>query len=334
MLLGVHGINNLENFIEKFAAYGDLARINVHSYVEYHKQKYPLVSLHYGNPKGPTLLLTGGVHGLERIGAQLTLSLLNSFHQRLAWDETLQGLLEKIQVVFVPLVNPYGYFEVVRGNGNGVDLMRNAPIEADEKVNFLLGGHRFSRHLYWYRGQELQAETRFAIDTVEQIFQQSDCLISIDAHSGFGFKDRLWFPFANSRKEFSQLNELYLFFELFQQTHPYNIYKVEPQSHNYLTHGDIWDYCFTNLRRSHQIYLPLTLEMGSWIWVKKNPLQLFSKAGLFNPIKEHRLNRTLRRHRPLFDFLLHSLASNQTWTHPSFAQTFLVNERARMKYYG
>ena len=25
-------------------------------------------------------------------------------------------------------------------------------------------------------------------------------------------------------------------------------------------------------------FLPLTLEMGSWIWVKKNPRQLFSRS--------------------------------------------------------
>lgn len=327
-------MKTLEDFIAKYQSYQDLATVRVHSHVQYGEQSFPLVSLHYGNPEAPTLLFVGGIHGLERIGAQLSLSLLNSFHQRLTWDKPLKDMLQHVQVVFIPLANPYGYFEVIRGNGNGVDLMRNSPVEADEKVNFLLGGHRLSNKIHWYRGNEVQPETQFITDTVQDILKKSNCLISIDAHSGFGFRDQLWFPFAGSRKEFPLLNELYLFFELFRQSHPYHIYKIEPQSKNYLTHGDIWDHCFLNIRQPHQIFLPLTLEMGSWIWVKKNPLQLFSKTGLFNPIKEHRLNRTLRRHRPFFDFVLHSLASSHVWTSRSVAQSFLTNERARMKYYG
>lgn len=327
-------MKTLEEFIAKFSHYEGLGRTHVHSHVQYNSHTYPLVSVRYGNPTAPTLLFVGGVHGLERIGAQLCLSLLNSFHERLAWDQVLQDMLAKIQVVFIPLANPYGYFEVIRGNGNGVDLMRNAPVEAEEKVNFLLGGHRLSNRIHWYRGQEVQAETHFLTDTVRDILSKTDHLISVDAHSGFGFKDQIWFPFAGSRKEFPLVNEMYQFFELFQKTHPYHIYRIEPQSKNYLTHGDIWDHCFLNVRRPGQIFLPLTLEMGSWIWVKKNPFQLFSKTGLFNPIKEHRLNRTLRRHRPFFDFILHSLASPQSWTQPETTQTFLISERARLKYYG
>ena len=129
-------------------------------------------------------------------------------------------------------------------------------------------------------------------------------------------------------------NEMFLFFQLFEKTNPHHIYKIEPQSKNYMTHGDIWDYCFLNFKKSDQIYIPLTLEMGSWIWVKKNPLQIFSKIGLFNPIKEHRLSRTFRRHRPFFDFILHSLFSCQAWTNKELTQTELNTESAKQRYYG
>ena len=324
---------SLEDFIQNYSSYQNSADVRVHSEVNYRGKRHPLVSIHFGNPKAPTLLFTGGVHGLERIGAQLTLSLLNSFHQRLSWDSVLKNMLQQVQVVFIPLVNPYGYFEIIRGNGNGVDLMRNADIRADEKIHPLLGGHLFTNKIHWYRGTEVQQETQFVVDVVKGILQNSNCLISVDAHSGFGFSDQIWFPYANSRKTFPQINEMYLLFELFRKTHPYHVYKIEPQSKNYLTHGDIWDYCFLNVRQPRQIYLPLTLEMGSWIWVKKNPLQIFSKTGLFNPIKEHRLNRTLRRHRPLFDFILHSLISHTVWTAPELTQSFMTSQRARMKYY-
>jgi hypothetical protein len=326
-------VYNLETFINSYSTYKDFAEVKVHSDVFYKNKTYPLASIHYGNPDGPTLLVAGGVHGLERIGAQLSLSLLDSFHQRLAWDETLQEMLKKIQIVFMPLINPVGYFESTRSNANGVDLMRNAPIEASDATNFLLGGHHYSNKLPWFRGHELQIETKFVIDTVQEILTRSNTLISLDMHSGFGFKDQLWFPFANSKKTFPQISEMYLFFELFEKTHPYHIYKIEPQSKNYLTHGDIWDYCYLNLKKENQVYLPLTLEMGSWIWVKKNPWQLFSKTGLYNPIKTHRINRTLRRHRPLFDFMLHSLASNHVWTNQELSKSEIVKSKALEQFY-
>ncbi len=58
----------------------------------------------------------------------------------------------------------------------------------------------------------------------------------------------------------------------------------------------------------------MTLEMGSWAWVRKNPRQLGSRLGIFNPIKRHRLERTLRRHLPLLDLLFHAVASADAWT--------------------
>jgi hypothetical protein len=43
--------------------------------------------------------------------------------------------------------------------------------------------------------------------------------------------------------------------------------------------------------------------MGSWLWVKKNPRQLFSRHGIFNPLIEHRRQRVLRRHLAWLDFM-------------------------------
>ena len=326
-------VSKLEHFVDNYKSYGSHSDVQNHGTVTNNENEYPLVSLHYGNPTGPTLIIFGGVHGLERIGAQLSLSLLNSFQQRLEWDQLLHEMLKKIQVVFIPLVNPVGYFETTRCNANGVDLMRNAPLEAKEKVPFFLGGQLYSNKLPWYRGLSVQKETQFVFDVVQAVLQKSNCVISLDVHSGFGFKDQLWFPHANSRVPFANLNEMFMFFELFEKSNPHHIYKIEPQSKVYLTHGDLWDYCYLNFKRTDQVYIPLTLEMGSWIWVKKNPLQLFSKAGLFNPIKQHRLNRTYRRHRPLFDFILHSLYSNQTWANPQLSRTELITELAMKKYY-
>ncbi len=325
---------SLEDFLNNFEIYSEYGRVKKYGEVSYNTKTYPLITISFGNPNAPTLFLNGGIHGLERIGAQLTLSLLHSFHERLSWDSALKNMLSDVQVVFLPLANPVGYFETTRSNGSGVDLMRNADIEAEDRVPFLLGGHKKTNKIPWYRGQKVETETQFVIDVVKDIFSKSNTLISVDMHSGFGFRDQLWFPFANSKKTFSSISELYLLFQLFRKSFPHHVYKVEPQSKNYITHGDIWDYCYYNIKKIDQVYIPLTLEMGSWIWVKKNPWQIFSKTGLFNPIKTHRIHRTLRRHRPLFDFLLHALISNQFWTLIDEKNKLDIEQKAIQKYYG
>ena len=59
--------------------------------------------------------------------------------------------------------------------------------------------------------------------------------------------------------------------------------------------------------------LPLTLEMGSWLWVKKNPRQLFTRHGIFNPLIEHRLQRVLREHMALLEFATRAAGSYTRW---------------------
>ncbi len=324
---------SLENFVQNYSQYSDLTSSVRTETITFNQQSYPLISLRFGQADKPTLLICGGIHGLERIGAQLAVSLLNSFYERLTWDQVLKNLLNHVQVVFIPLANPIGYFNTTRSNGAGVDLMRNAPIEAEDPTPFLLGGHRKSANWPWYRGNELQTESQFVLSEVQNILKQSKVLISLDLHSGFGFQDQIWFPYAYSKKKFPQISHLYLLFQLFEKSFPHHIYKIEPQSKNYLTHGDLWDYSFLNYKSDEQVYLPLTLEMGSWIWVKKNPLQLFNKTGLFNPIKQHRMNRTFRRHRPLFDFLLHALASHETWSQSSQLNSEVIQQKAYELYY-
>lgn len=287
--------------------------------VKYANHTYPINSFTIGseNPEHPTLFVTGGIHGLERIGAQLAWSLLKTTLDRLIWNKLLQDLLKNIRIVFIPLVNPVGHFHFKRCNGNDVDLMRNSPVRAIDKTPFLLGGQFYSKKIPWYQGnlQKLEIENQIIYDKFFQTCEKSKCVISIDFHSGFGMKDRIWFPFSYRKKPFDNLAEITALSNLFEDTHPYHIYEIEPQSKGYLLNGDLWDYLFLELKKINPtgIYIPLTLEMGSWMWVKKNPSQLFSKHGLFNPTKEHRLKRTYRRHHLLFNFLLEALYSHTTW---------------------
>ncbi|WP_461421867.1 DUF2817 domain-containing protein [Ketobacter sp.] len=296
------------------------AKVHTLAAVETGKDCLPLYCFELGNPDPatPTVIFSGGVHGVERIGTQVILAYMNTLFNRLDWDESLDSLLQRVRILFVPLINPVGMLKRRRSNINGVDLMRNAPIDATGKVPLFLGGHRISRHLPWYRGKRDEPpESEFcAIQRlVESVVAEAQFTISLDCHSGFGHRDQVWFPYAYTPDPFDDIGEMFALRMLFRRTHPsYSFYLIEPQSRNYTTHGDMWDYLYRNtLARRKGVYLPLTLEMGSWLWVKKNPLQLFNALGVFNPVLPHRHERVLRRHQCLMEFLLRASANFSNW---------------------
>lgn len=302
-------------------------------------RQFPVYSLAIGNPDPavPALGFFGGIHGLERIGSQIILSFLESLLARLRWDHTLHQQLESLRLVFMPLVNPGGMWQATRCNPQGVDLMRNAPLSAVEKVPFMLGGQRYSRHLPWYRGAAgapMQAESRAVCQLVERELLPRQFSMALDCHSGFGLRDRIWFPHAHTRVPIAHLAEVGALEELFSESYPNHNYVFEPQSRQYRTHGDLWDYLYLNGTADNaRVFLPLTLEMGSWLWVKKNPRQLFNRVAIFNPTATHRLQRVLRRHLVWFDFLMRATASHVRWAPQGHARKE-QQHRALARWYG
>lgn len=304
----------IENLKDKIQ---DFAKIEIIGESQEDNLRLPIHKITFGNPdpSAPVLGLVGGVHGLERIGSQVCIALLHSLSQLYLWDDSIKKSLEKIRVFFIPVVNPIGILKKRRSNPRGIDIMRNAPIEADDKVPMFLGGQRISNLLPWYRGFNLEPETKALIDAVQGEIAQSKVSIVVDFHSGFGFQDQIWFPYAKSRNPIQDIPYVHALTNLLNLTYPNHFYKVGPQA--YLTHGDVWDYLYDwNIKRTEPagLFLPLCLEMGSWMWVKKNPMQIFSAEGPYNPVKTHRYKRALRRHNTFFEFLIRSLYSTQSWS--------------------
>lgn len=300
---------------------GPALRSEVLCEVDLRGERLPLLCLELGSrsPDAAAVGFFGGVHGVERIGTQVLIAWLESLIERLQWDDSLHALLERVRLLFVPLINPGGMLSRTRCNPAGVDLMRNAPVDADHRVHWLLGGHRISPHLPWYRGaagEPMQPEAQAVCDVVEQRLLPHAFSLSLDCHSGFGIKDRIWFPYALSHQPIECLPELYALRTMFRASHPYHsIYRIEPQADQYTTHGDLWDYLYDRSRIDHApgSYLPLTLEMGSWLWIKKSPAQLFSMLGMFNPLAPHRHQRILRTHISFFEFLVRAASAHRRW---------------------
>ncbi len=285
-------------------------------------KEFPIQSFVLGpeDKSCPTLALIGGVHGLERVGTHLILSYLEGLFEQWKWDQELALRFKDTRLVIIPMLNPGGMYLGTRSNPNGVDLMRNAPIEAKLKPAWLIGGHRWSKRLPYYRGvqgSEMEVESQALVQFVrDEVFPSNTSLV-LDVHSGFGSTDRLWFPYAKTTDPFPRLEEVNALHEMLNRSYPNHVYQVEAQSLNYTTHGDLWDYLFDEhaekFKNSGATFIPWTLEMGSWMWIKKNPTQLFSALGPFNPIKEHRIRRTMRRHLPLIDFFIRAVKSNKAW---------------------
>lgn len=280
---------------------------------------YPVEAFVSGSPdpSAPVLGIIGGIHGLERIGTRVAISFLHYLSARMDWDPSLRFQLERMRIFFVPLVNPAGMAAFTRCNGNGVDLMRNAPVDAD-RTTFLVGGHRISKRLPWYRGnpgntfEGMEAETQSLFHFCEKQLAGAPLSVILDLHSGFGLQDQLWYPYARTRSPFPDLDHVLDLKALLDRVLPHHIYRFEPQSKHYTTHGDLWDHLYDTRRAKNPgcgAFIPLTLEMGSWNWVKKNPVQLLSLLGPYNPVKPHRQKRTLRRHLPLLDFLMRALTA-------------------------
>lgn len=282
-------------------------------------RRFPVHALMLGSRSRdvPAVGFFGGVHGLERIGAEVVMAYVRSLISRLRWDRVLHEQLQKLRLVFMPLVNPAGLWLGTRANGNGVDLMRNAPVEAVEPVPFMAGGQRLSPRLPWFRGRAeapMEAESQALCSVVEEELLSRPFSLAVDCHSGFGVHDRIWFPYAHSTAPIPHLAEVHSLITIFDRTYAHHRYIFEPQSCQYLTHGDLWDYLYLKAcQRKDRLFLPLTLEMGSWIWVKKNPRQLFSRFGIFNPLIKHRQDRVMRRHMALLDFFMRAADGHEHW---------------------
>ena len=178
-------------------------------------EKLPIFSFEIGSqdPSSPVLGLFGGIHGLERVGTHVVISYLQSLLRQLKWDKDLKEQLKTSRIISIPLINPGGMAMHRRSNPNGVDLMRNAPVEAQDenKNSFLLSGHRYTNKLPWYRGKEgaaMEKEAAIVVDYVKEHMFEAQTSLSVDFHSGFGMVDRFWYPYAKSIGNFPNLSEV------------------------------------------------------------------------------------------------------------------------------
>lgn len=99
-------LGHIQDFAER---YPELSLTTL-TRIEHQGFEMPLQRLSMGSqdPTAPCLILTGSIHGVERIGSQIILAFIKSLLKRRHWDSQLNDTLNKIQVLTVPVVNPWG----------------------------------------------------------------------------------------------------------------------------------------------------------------------------------------------------------------------------------
>ena len=296
------------------------------------KHEYPLYSLISNQQKYENIIyIIGGIHGKESIGVEIILNFLKEISNH-------KSLLNQNKIIIIPWINPIGIHRKTRSNHNSIDLMRNAQIKIDNRFGGsklpLGSGHHLSPKIPWYAGKNNLLEIEPELKALENLIysfwnDQTNNLnksvtnrnIILDLHSGYGSVDSIWYPWAYQKQNFPFMDQIIKFKLMVQEN-----YQWQSQSEAYLIAGDFWDYMtlkfldFTRSQKSHSqkshsqkphcrelensFFIPLTLEMGSWSWIKQNPLQIFRSLGLFYPYEKNENKNVMEKHLPLLNFLL------------------------------
>ncbi|AUX38667.1 hypothetical protein SOCE26_000450 [Sorangium cellulosum] len=207
----------------------------------------PLRRYDFGDPHGPTILLTSLMHGVELIGG---LALLDAVRAILASGRV--GAAARARLVVVPVVNPDAVAENLerldsdrvaaqRCNARGVDLNRNfAPLSSTRPLHPFAGSRlRWSPH---YTGPHAfsEPETR----ALRDVALETRPALALGFHS---CGNLLLYPWAHTAAANPRAPLYRALGDAFCRALPRERYAVRQAAHWYPTVGDMDDWLDANL---------------------------------------------------------------------------------------
>ncbi|WP_234497780.1 M14 family metallopeptidase [Vibrio maritimus] len=120
-----------EDVLPKIDALRDTLEVVQYGALSYDEQRFPLFALKTKtwDPKKPTILVTGGVHGYETSGVHGALQFAK---------ENIHSYEDIFNIVVAPCVSPWGYETINRWNPNAVDpnrsFYKDSPAEESANV--------------------------------------------------------------------------------------------------------------------------------------------------------------------------------------------------------
>lgn len=156
-----------------------------------------------------TILILSNVHGNEYASFYGVCRFMEDLCQRHQSNALLSELRERVRIVLLPMVNPWGFVNGRRQNSNDVDLNRNANYRWKEytSADSQLGK-------YHYKGTEpfSEAETQYVRQVVEELMT-SNFVGAMDLHTVTTIEAEkiLYYPRfqGNLKQEFAKLMAAY-----------------------------------------------------------------------------------------------------------------------------
>jgi hypothetical protein len=119
----------------------------------------------------PGFLFVGVIHGDEPLGVRVMLHLIETLTEGYATDPEIQDWVDAYEIWIIPVINPYGYDNILRKNGpntfdpntSGVDLNRNFTFRWDQADVVPINSDTY-RGPYANSEPETQAFSSFVID--------------------------------------------------------------------------------------------------------------------------------------------------------------------------
>ncbi|AUX19597.1 hypothetical protein SOCEGT47_000490 [Sorangium cellulosum] len=207
----------------------------------------PLRRYDFGDPRGPTFLLTSLLHGVEVIGGLALLDAVRSVLER-----GRAGAAARARLVVVPVVNPDAFAENLerlgderptarRCNARGVDLNRNfAPLSSARPLHPFAGSRlRWSPH---YTGPHAFSEPESR--ALRDVALETRPALALGFHS---CGNLLLYPWAHTGAPNPRAPLYQALGDAFCRALPREPYAVRQAAHWYPTVGDMDDWLDANL---------------------------------------------------------------------------------------
>jgi carboxypeptidase T len=216
----------------------------------------------------PRVLFVGGIHGLEKVGVEMVIRLMDRLLEGHGTDQRITTMLEQRQVWLVPVLNPDGYATSRRKNARGVDLNRNFA------VGFSSPGSA-SRWRLWpfYAGPSpySEPETRAIKDLTARV----PFSIALSFHS---FGGLINFPYGHTRTPAKDNKLFRAISQEMRKRQPHEKYAARQLSWLYKPKGSLEDDLY-----EHGGTLAFLIEMMRWFPRLMRPTVFWRRFSWFNP---------------------------------------------------